>query len=222
MANQGDAHRGGWLNSFAIDSKTRALKFLNKVDSGGDGTCHLTLDRTGRILFAVNFSTGSVVSFAVNRDGSIGERTGFDQHSGSSINIARQQDSHPHEVVLSPDNRFLFVPDLGTDRIYMYDVNATKRSFSPHQPEFITVDAGLGPRHLLFGSGGKFAYLIWREWDRVYFGLLLQCGRRRHEGNPEDLHPPRRFQGGGRIGRNPDRPIRRIYLRFESWRQQHH
>jgi 6-phosphogluconolactonase len=160
MANQGDAHRGGWLNSFSIDSKTGALKFLNKVDSGGDGTCHLTLDRTGRILLAANFSTGSVVSFAVNRDGSIGERTGFDQHSGSGINFARQQGSHFHEVVLSPDNRFLFAPDLGMDRIYLYDVDATRRSFSPHHPEFITVNAGLGPRHLLFGPGGKFAYLI--------------------------------------------------------------
>lgn len=160
MGNRGDAHRGGWLNSFAIDPRTGSLRFLNRVDSGGEATCHLALDHTGRILFAVNYDSGSVVSFAINPDGSIGKRSGFDQHSGSSVNPTRQLDPHPHEVVLSPDNRFLFVPDLGTDRIYIYDVDAARRSFSPHRPDFINVPAGLGPRHLVFGPGARFAYLV--------------------------------------------------------------
>ncbi len=160
MGNRGDAHRGGWLNSFAIDPRTGSLRFLNRVDSGGEAACHLALDHTGRILFAVNYDSGSVVSFAINPDGSIGKRSGFDQHSGSSVNPTRQLDPHPHEVVLSPDNRFLFVPDLGTDRIYIYDVDAARRSFSPHRPDFINVPAGLGPRHLVFGPGARFAYLV--------------------------------------------------------------
>jgi 6-phosphogluconolactonase len=130
-------------NSFDVDPNTGSLKFLNNVDSGGDGTCHLALDRTGRILFAVNYATGSVVSFAINPDGRIEERL-----------------RPAHEVVLSPDDRFLFVPDLGTDRINIYDVDTAKRLCSPHHPDFITVKAGLGPRHLLFGPDARLAYLI--------------------------------------------------------------
>ncbi len=160
MGNRDDANRGGAISSFSIDSKSGFLTLLNKVDSGGSGTCHLGLDNTGRILFAVNYATGSVVSFAINQDGSIGERTGFDQHTGSSINPERQPGPHPHEVVLSPDNRFLFVPDLGNDRVYIYNVDVQKRTFVPHDPAFVSVKAGLGPRHFLFGPKAKFAYLI--------------------------------------------------------------
>jgi 6-phosphogluconolactonase len=153
-------NRGGSLSSFSLDPQSGALTFLNKVDSGGNGTCHLALDKTGRILFAVNYATGSVVSFAINSDGSIGARTSFDQHTGSSINPERQPSPHPHEVVLSPDNRFLFVPDLGNDRVYIYNVDLGNRTFAPHDPAYVSVKAGLGPRHFLFGPGAKFAYLV--------------------------------------------------------------
>jgi 6-phosphogluconolactonase len=158
--NRGDADRGGSISSFSMDPKSGALNFLNKANTNGSGTCHLALDHSGRILFAVNYATGSVVSFAVNRDGSIGKRTGFDRHTGTSINPERQSAPHPHEVVLSPDNRFLFVPDLGNDRVYIYGVDAQKRIFAPRDPAYVSVKAGLGPRHFLFGPKAKFAYLI--------------------------------------------------------------
>ena len=160
MGNQGDTNSGGSISSFSIDPKSGSLTLLNKVDSGGNGTCHLALDNTGRILFAVNFGSGSVVSFAIEEDGSIGEKTGFDQHTASGIDPERQHGAHPHEVVLSPDNRFLFVPDLGNDRVYIYGVDLQKRTFVPHDPAFVSVKAGLGPRHFLFGPKAKFAYLI--------------------------------------------------------------
>ena len=157
----------GAISSYAIDPRTGSLKFLNKVDSGGGGTCHLALDRTGKVLFLVNYFSGSVASFAVNSDGTIGGRTGFDMHSGSSVDPERQPGPHPHEVVFSPDDRFVFVPDLGTDRIYIYRLNPANRSFSPANPAYITVEAGAGPRHFLFGPGARFAYLVCEMGSRV-------------------------------------------------------
>jgi 6-phosphogluconolactonase len=150
----------GSISSFAIDPKTGSLKLLNKVDSGGGGTCHVALDNTGKTLFIVNYSSGTVASFAIKTDGSIGERTGFDQHTGSSVNPDRQKGPHPHEVVFSPDNRFMFVPDLGTDKVNIYRFDADKGTFSPSTTPFVSVKAGLGPRHLTFGRRGRFAYLV--------------------------------------------------------------
>jgi 6-phosphogluconolactonase len=158
IGNDGKTH--GTISSYSIDPKTGALKFLNKVDSGGGGACHLVVDQTGKMLFVANYGSGSVASFALQADGSIGDRTGFDQHSGSSVNPQRQKGPHAHEVVLSPDNRFLFVPDLGTDQIKIYRVDAAKRTFAPNDPAFVSVKAGLGPRHFTFGRGAHFAYLV--------------------------------------------------------------
>jgi 6-phosphogluconolactonase len=156
-----DAYKtNGSISSFSIDRKTGALTFLNKVDSGGGGPCHLVVDKTGKMLFVANYGSGSVASFAIKPDGSIGEKTGFDQHTGSSIDPARQKGPHAHAVVLSPDNRFLFVPDLGTDQIKVYRVDAAKGTFTPNDPPFATVKAGYGPRHFTFGRGTKFAYAV--------------------------------------------------------------
>jgi 6-phosphogluconolactonase len=158
IGNSGGVH--GLISSYSIDPSTGALKFLNKVDSAGGGACHLVVDKTGKMLFVANYGTGSVASFAIHADGSIGEKTGFDQHSGSSVNPKRQRGPHAHEVVLSPDNRFLFVPDLGTDQIKIYRVDAANATFTPNDPPFASVKPGLGPRHFTFGRGARFAYVV--------------------------------------------------------------
>ena len=150
----------GYISSFSIDSRTGSLTFLNKVSSGGGGPCHLVVDRTGKILFVANYGSGNVASFAIEPDGRIGVMTGQDQQSGSSIDPKRQQGPHAHAVVLSPDNRFLFVPDLGLDRILIYRVDEAKRTFTPNNPSYVSVKPGLGPRHFLFGAEARFAYAV--------------------------------------------------------------
>jgi 6-phosphogluconolactonase len=161
VASEADEAPGsnGFLSSYAIDPKSGALKLLNKAEMGG-GPCHLSVDKTSKILFVANYGNGTVASFALNADGSIGKRTGFDQHTGKGPNAERQEGPHAHAVVLSPDNRFLFVPDLGSDQIKIYRVDPANATFTPNNPPFASVKPGLGPRHLLFGPGGKFAYVI--------------------------------------------------------------
>jgi 6-phosphogluconolactonase len=148
------------ISSFTIDPATGSLKLLNRVSSGGNDPIHLIVDNTGEILFVANYESGSVASFAIGPDGRIGTMTGFDQHHGSSVDPKRQEGPHAHEVVVSPDNRFLFVPDLGLDRILIYRIDEAKRSFGPNNPAYVAVKGGLGPRHFAFAPGGKFAYAI--------------------------------------------------------------
>src|SRR5580700_10320213 len=155
-----DYKKNGSISAYSINPKTGALTFLNKVDAGGGGSCHLVVDKTGKMVFVANYGSGNVASFAIKADGSIGERTGFDQHTGSSIDPARQTGPHAHEVVLSPDNRFLFVPDLGLDRILIYRIDEAKQSFTVNNPSYVSVNPGLGPRHFVFGAGAKFAYAV--------------------------------------------------------------
>jgi 6-phosphogluconolactonase len=155
-----DYKKNGFISSYSISPKTGALTFLNKVDAGGGGSCHLVIDKTGKTIFVANYGSGNVASFALKADGSIGERTGFDQHSGSSIDAARQTGPHAHAVVLSSDDRFLFVPDLGLDQVKIYRVDAAKGTFTPNDPAFATVKPGLGPRHFAFGKDTKFAYTL--------------------------------------------------------------
>jgi 6-phosphogluconolactonase len=150
----------GTVNSYSIDPTTGSLKFINKVSSEGGNPAYLAVDSTGKMLLTANYLSGTVLSWAIKPDGSIGEKTGFERYTGSSVDTHRQEGPHPHSVVISPDNRFLFVQDLGLDKIFIYRLNPAKATFVPNDPPFVTVPAGLGPRHLAFGAGAKFAYLV--------------------------------------------------------------
>ena len=150
----------GAITSFSIDPKTGALKQINQISSAGGGPCHLEIDRTGRTIFVANYGTGSVAGFRIRPDGSLGERTAFDQHSGSGANPQRQRGPHAHEAVLSLDNRFLFVPDLGLDKIFGYRFDASAGTLSPNDPPFSPAPPGSGPRHFAFHPNRKFAYAV--------------------------------------------------------------
>ena len=157
----------GYLNSYAIDPATGALRFLNRVPSNGTATAHLLVDQTRRWLLVANYGSGSVASFALKSDGSIGEMVDFHQHSGSSINPQRQKGPHPHEVVLSSDNKFVFIPDLGLDKLFSYRLDANTGKLMPNDPAFTEILPGFGPRHLIFGKNGKFAYLLGEMGSKV-------------------------------------------------------
>ncbi|MDQ2901300.1 MAG: lactonase family protein [Acidobacteriota bacterium] len=150
----------GSVAGFSIDSKTGMLTKLNAVSSRGGGACHLVVDATGRNLLVANYGSGSVASIRVEPDGRLGESTAFDQHSGSSVDKKRQEGPHAHAVVLSPDNRFLFVPDLGLDKIFIYRFDADKGTLAPNDPPYGVVPPGAGPRHFAFHPSAKFAYSV--------------------------------------------------------------
>ncbi len=150
----------GYVYAFAIESKTGKLAFLNRQASGGGGACHLVVDKAGKFLFVANYGTGSAASFPIQFDGSLGGLASKVQFAGSGPNSARQKGPHAHAVVLSPDNRFLFVPDLGADRIRIFHIDSKNGMLSPNTPADIAVKPGAGPRHFTFSPDGHFAYLI--------------------------------------------------------------
>ena len=152
--------KAGTISAFAIDPASGHLKLLNQVPSRGSGPCHVAVDPSGKWVFAANYNSGSVAVFPVRADGSLGEATGFVQHVGSSVNAQRQSGPHAHSANLSPDGRWLFVADLGLDRILTYRLDAVKGTLSPGDPPFTKVAPGSGPRHMAFGRDGRFAYAI--------------------------------------------------------------
>jgi len=151
---------GGSVSAFALDRATGKLTFLNSASSGGKGPCHLVVDKTGRNLVVANYGSGASAVVPIKADGRLGEPSSTIQHSGSSVDRARQQGPHAHSANLSPDNRFAFVADLGLDKVLVYKFDAAKGTITPNTPPFATVAPGSGPRHFAFHPSGKFAYVI--------------------------------------------------------------
>jgi 6-phosphogluconolactonase len=151
---------GGSVNAYAIDRRTGKLTFLNQQPSVGRGPCHVSLDRTGRVAFVSNYGEGTMTVLPVRRDGSLGAPSDSVRFSGSGPNAQRQEKPHAHSATVSPDNRFVYVCDLGTDRVYIYQIDAALGKVKPAATPFVSVAPGSGPRHFTFHPNGKFAYLV--------------------------------------------------------------
>lgn len=156
-----EAGEGKGVNAFSFDVKTGKLSFLNAGSAGGNGPCYVSVDDKKKVVFTGNYGGGSLSATRLKDDGSLSSDTQVIRHEGSSVNKSRQDKPHVHAAVLSPDDRFLMVPDLGTDKVNIYKFNAREaQPLSPAAQPFAAVNPGGGPRHLTFHPNGKFAYLI--------------------------------------------------------------
>lgn len=156
----GNNGNGGEVSSFAFDKKTGALTPINKQLSGGDSPCYIEVDKTGKWIFVGNYSSGTLSVLPVDASGNIGAAVTTIKHEGSGVNKNRQEKPHVHCTYISSDNKWLFVPDLGIDKVMIYAFDANDGSLKPGEQPFIKITDGGGPRHITFSKNNKYAYVI--------------------------------------------------------------
>jgi 6-phosphogluconolactonase len=126
----------------------------------GKGPCHISVDNTGQYVLVANYGGGSVTVLPIEKDGSLGEPSCSIKHQGSSVDPQRQQKPYAHSINPAPTGNLVFVADLGTDKIFIYQLDPTSGVLTPHQIPSVSVAPGSGPRHFTFRPDGKFAYVI--------------------------------------------------------------
>lgn len=149
---------GGAVGAYSIKPDF-SLHLLNIQPTGGKGTCHVWIDPSGRHVFTADYSSGHVACFPLKSDGYLNERSASIQLEGSGPDPKRQTAPHAHGIYTSPDGKFLYVCDLGTDKVWSYRFDAAKGSLSPTDPPAGITPPGSGPRHLAFHPSGKFVYV---------------------------------------------------------------
>lgn len=157
----------GRVSSFAIDPKTHALSLVSQVQSLGNEPTHSSLSTDGSHLFVSNYSVaedpgGTLAILPVAADGKLKPVVQMSSHPASRVNPERQASAHVHSTIPSPDGKYVFVNDLGADKVFAYrfDPKANPElPLTPATPAFVQLPAGSGPRHLLFSADGKHAWL---------------------------------------------------------------
>jgi 6-phosphogluconolactonase len=150
---------GGAISAFRIDPESGSLAFINQQASLGAGPCNLTIDGTGKFVLAANYDGGSIVVLPI-KDGGLGAPVDMVQHHGSSVNPDRQQGPHAHCILLDRSNRFVFVPDLGLDRVMIYKFDSRTGNLTPNEQPWAQLKPGAGPRHFAFHPNDRWAYVI--------------------------------------------------------------
>lgn len=130
---------------------------LASAPSQGSGPCFVAINHAETRLAVCNYDSGSLACFKLDPD------TGFPlyplavhQNSGRGPIRGRQDSPHAHCARFSPDGRWLYQTDLGTDEVLAFPVLEDGLG----QPLVaFRAKAGCGPRHILFNSDGSTAFL---------------------------------------------------------------
>jgi len=170
-----DGKPTGGILSFTIDERTGMLTKKNEQPSGGPGPCHVSVDRTGKVVLAANYSGGSVICLGLGSDGGLrpvvsGTPGGFLQHEGKSVNEKRQEKPHGHSIYPAPDGRFAMSCDLGIDKVLVHALDVTKATLAPHG--YGATKPGAGPRHFALHPSGRFGYSV-NELDLTVTGFAF-------------------------------------------------
>lgn len=149
------------ISAFSIDPQTGHLTWLNTVSTGGSTPASLMVAPDNRYVIVANYMAGTVAVLPTGPDGKLGTVSQLTTLEGQAgPDKTEQTMSHPHDIRFDPTGQYIFVPDKGFDRLFIFSYNPENGNLTPASLPALTEQAGAGPRHLVFHPDGRYAYLI--------------------------------------------------------------
>ena len=134
------------------DKKMTVCKVL---PTPGNTPCHLTISPDGKYLYCANYGGGSITEIKLQNNHLYGEPR-IIKHSGKSVH-KRQKSPHPHFAAFDKLARQLYICDLGTDEIWIYNYTPARGIELPCAAK-LALPPGSGPRHLAFAPDALTLY----------------------------------------------------------------
>lgn len=155
----------------AFTMTSRSIGVLNNVPINGADPCNLLI--LDGCLMTADYGGGSCSVLPLEEDGSVGElirefsfgATKSLSWYGVKLAEDKQVKSHIHCAVESPDGKYVFITDLGTNFIHRVTIDG--RSWGRDCISVWRSAKNIGPRHLVFSADGRFAYLIGELGDQL-------------------------------------------------------
>jgi 6-phosphogluconolactonase len=163
------------VTAYRIDQKSGKLTLLNVVTADGALPNEALVDPSGRVLIAANYGSGvrdghnaGISAMKILPDGKLADPFYVDIHPNEPIasppagraggrgDPLANFGAHTHGIAFSKDDKYVFIADLGLDRLYTYRFDAAKPSLQ--LSSFIKIEPNAGPRRLTVSPDGRFLY----------------------------------------------------------------
>lgn len=156
----------GLVTSYAIDTATGTLTYINKQPTLGHLSAFVALDAAGRNLLVSNYSMQSsevlpgrcLVVLPVDH-GRIAAAASSVIRAGTGPIADRQERAHAHCLIPLPDGR-LATADLGTDEVAFYAFDPGVGIISDRPVETVRLPPGSGPRHIACDTVGEQLFVL--------------------------------------------------------------
>ncbi|SNT18852.1 6-phosphogluconolactonase [Granulicella rosea] len=164
VGNEGPDAASSTITTYAVDPVTGMLRQLAQVSSGASGPAYVSVDATGKSAYVADYAGSAVAAYGIKSDGLLTPPVEVlnykkdDRFGPVGPQADRQDAPHPHCATISPDNRFVVVCDLGTDKISIFAIHPETGKLG--EPTFFQCDPGTGPRHVAFHPNGRWVYGI--------------------------------------------------------------
>ena len=121
----------------------------------GEDPCYVSTD--GHFLAVANYSGGTLATYRLREDGSIGPMDTLVVSGTGGPDMTRQDRPHVHCAIFTPDGKHLLFSEFSADEIGCMDIGPDGiRNYC----RAATLHADYGPRHLLFDASGTHLYVI--------------------------------------------------------------
>ena len=121
----------------------------------GEDPCYVSTD--GHFLAVANYSGGTLATYRLREDGSIGPMDTLVVSGTGGPDMTRQDRPHVHCAIFTPDGKHLLFSEFSADEIGRMDIGPDGiRNYC----RAATLHADYGPRHLLFDASGTHLYVI--------------------------------------------------------------
>jgi 6-phosphogluconolactonase len=138
------------LYMYQIDQGTGRLKWIGAIPLP-DSMVYVSTDKTGKWLVATSYG-GHINSVSqIQANGYI---------NPVPVEVFQSGGKKPHAIVFDQSNKFVYVPQLGTDEIKVHTFNASQPKPLSETAASLVLQKQQGPRHIVISADNKFAYVI--------------------------------------------------------------
>ena len=158
------------VNEISPGGETKGIFEAYQIFSGNFGNrlfsrsteayapCQIALNGDESVAVVCNYVGGVVSVYNFTSQDSIQSK--FIELPSVPRASPRQESSHPHSAQFSLNGKQLYVADLGTDRVMVYDVKEGGGELAPASPPFVEFPEAFGPRHMTLSADGKILYVL--------------------------------------------------------------
>jgi 6-phosphogluconolactonase len=152
-------------------NKDGSYRKAQEAGTFGNAPCHISYSAKSGIYAATNYLGGQLAFGSITPEGELGDDLSQITFTGKSSH-ARQEASHLHQALFTEDGSKLLVSDLGSDKIYVLEVDLKNKKIN-NTPLFeLQLSPGSGPRHMTWGKQKDQLFIAEELSNRLDFTLF--------------------------------------------------